>query len=57
MIKEVIKREVNELVEDNLRAVCRGIALYNGDYYRVYDDFYSNNNMSYARLFIDCLID
>ena len=57
MIKEEIKKEVRWLVEDDFSAICRDIAPYNTSYYRVYDGFYSNNNMSYARLFIDCLID
>lgn len=66
MIKEVIKREVWELVEDNFGVICQDVARFNwiddirdtSSYYEVYDDFYQKNGMiGIAAIYIDCLFD
>lgn len=57
MIKEEIKREVNELVEGIYCAACRDISSYNKRFYQVYDAFYIENGLRFARTYVDCLID
>lgn len=57
MIKEEIKREVNELVEGIYCAACRDISSYNKRFYQVYDAFYIENSLRFARTYVDCLFE